>query len=199
MTIEDYDLLTGAIDFFDINEAQDEREREIETGSKSFEKDGFEFDIFEDEAIVTGISQPMSDIIIPDFVEYNDIKYKVTCISCHFHGDDYRTLALGANVKYIGRDCFSGCKMLQEVKLNNCLEVIGEDAFNKTQIGEVIIPDTIQRLDDNAFFDCRNLTVYLPKRFQAGANISFGETLPLVERVFHHVAFINYYDETDNM
>ena len=194
MTIEDYDLLTGAIDFPDIDESQDKRLEEIETGSISFEKDGFKFDIFEDEAIITGISHPMSDIIIPDFVEYNDIKYKVTCISCRFHGNDYRTLALGANVKYIGRDCFSGCKKLHEVKLNNCLEVIGKDAFYRTPIDEVVIPDSIKRLDDNAFFDCGCLTVYLPKRLQASANVSFGGT-PLLERVFHHV-LIKFYDET---
>ena len=196
MTIEDYDLLTGAIDSL-ANELQDERLEEIETGSISFEKDGFEFDIFEDEAIISGISQPTSNIIIPDFVEYNDKKYKVTCINHVFIGDEYEKLTIGKNVKYIRSDCFSGCKMLQEVKLNNCLEVIGESAFSRTPIDEVIIPESIKRLDDNAFFECEYLTVYLPKRLQAGANISFGETLPLVERVFHHVAFIHYYDESD--
>lgn len=200
MTIEDYDLLFGGIRTIRSRdeESQMKRLEEIETGTKSFEKDGFEFDVFEDEAIIMGISQPMADIIIPDFVEHNDMKYKVTCICCSFVGNEYRTLALGSNVKYIGSWCFSGCKMLQEVKLNNCLEVIGESAFYSTPINEVVIPESIKRLDDDAFYNCIFLTVYLPKRLQAGANFSFGGT-PLVERVFHHVAFIHYYDESDNI
>lgn len=197
MTIEDYDLLSGAIPSIGCNEDESQYKRleEIETGSISFEKDGFEFDIFEEEAIITGISQHSSEIIIPDFVEHNDLQYKVTCINHVFCGDEYEKLTIGKNVKYIRRHCFSGCKMLQEVKLNNCLEVIGEDAFYRTPIDEVIIPESIKRLDDNAFFDCRYLTVYLPKRLQAGANVS----IDLVGRVFKNVAFIHYYDETDNM
>ena len=197
MTIEDYDLLSGAIQSIDCDDSQDKRLEEIETGSISFEKDGFKFYIFEDEAIITGISQHTSEIIIPDFVEYNDLKYKVTCINHMFRGDEYEKVTIGKNVKYIRGYCFSGCKMLQEVKINNCIEVIGEGAFYKTPIDEVTIPDSIKRLDDKAFHECTYLTVHLPKRLQAGANFSIDGTEPLVERVFHHVAFINWYDETD--
>ena len=199
MTIEDYDLLSGAISFFDIDEFQMKREEEIHAGMVSIEKDSFKFELFEDEAIVEEVSARMEDIIIPDFVEHNGKNYKVTCINCVFSGDEYKTLELGANVKYIRPYSFAGCNNLEKVKLNNCLEVIGENAFYRTQIDEVIIPQSIKRLDDNAFFDCRYLTVYLPKRLQAGANVSIDGTEPLVQRVFKNVAFIHYYDESDNM
>lgn len=195
MTIEDYDLLSGAISFLEFDENPYKRVEEIEAGKKTLEKDGFKFELIENEAILTEVSAPMSDIIIPDYVEYNDVKYKVTCINCFFSGDDYKTLVLGTNVKYIRNRCFMGCKMLQDVKLNDCLEVIGAEAFFVTPIKEVIIPDSIKRLDDDAFFGCRYLTVYLPKRLQAEANVSIEFGTPLVERVFKNVAYIIFYDE----
>ena len=71
MTIEDYDLLSGAISFFDIDEFQMKKEEEIHAGMVSIENDSFKFGLFEDEAIVEEVSARMEDIIIPDFVEHN--------------------------------------------------------------------------------------------------------------------------------
>ena len=83
-------------------------------------------------------------------------------------------------ITYIGENCFHGCSNLQEIYLSNQLKriypylfygcgqlstieipasvtVIGNSAFQKTGLTEVIIPENITKIGSKAFRDCKNL------------------------------------------
>lgn len=61
------------------------------------------------------------------------------------------SLTLGANVRRIEENAFSGCSELRTVKLNDRLEYIGSGAFGGTLIEEIALPASLTYLGSDAF------------------------------------------------
>ncbi len=68
-------------------------------------------------------------------------------------------------LEIIGAQTFAGCKNLTEIRLPEGLLTIGLRAFAESGLTSVYIPDTVTRIEQEAFLDCPNLT-----RIECGAS-----------------------------
>ena len=97
------------------------------------------------------------EIIIPETVTYDNVKYTVTRIADYaFSGrrdqsNFTRRYVIPGSVKSIGQYAFYDNYYLEEVVLNEGLETIGHSAFEYTSIKEIHIPSTVTYIDNYAF------------------------------------------------
>ena len=70
------------------------------------------------------------DIVIPQFVNYNNDTYRVVRISDYaFQTDNITSIVLPEGLKSIGNKAFYSCENLTSIELPNGLESIGDYAF----------------------------------------------------------------------
>ncbi len=74
-------------------------------------------------------------------------------------------VTLHQGLEIIGAQTFAGCKNLTEIRLPEGLLTIGLRAFAESGLTSVYIPDTVTRIEQEAFLDCPNLT-----RIECGAS-----------------------------
>lgn len=68
-----------------------------------------------------------------------------------------RDVVFSKNLVSIGRIAFCLCEELEQIKLPSGLKRIGWGAFSSSGLKSVIIPDSVLRIESQAFSDCRNL------------------------------------------
>ena len=67
-------------------------------------------------------------------------------------------------VRTINSGAFSGCSGLRSVKIPNSVRTLGWGAFSKTGITNISIPDSVTKIEEAAFMNCKELNfVKLPK------------------------------------
>lgn len=76
------------------------------------------------------------NIVIPDTVELDGVKYKVVSI---------------------GREAFMGCTMVDTVTVPEGVTRIRESAFEKCKLSYIKLPSTLKSIDAYAFEDCQSL------------------------------------------
>lgn len=70
----------------------------------------------------------------------------------------------------------------KKIKINNGVRIIGKNAFlNRDDIDEVIIPESVQLIDDSAFVGCKNLTKIVIKGKVSIGQYAFLNCKKLVE------------------
>lgn len=101
-----------------------------------FQVGGIYFDILADqtnavEVTASSTSSSYSDVVIPDSVKYQNIKYCVTSIgdSAFYNHSNLKTITIGNCVTKIGDGAFSGCGSLKSVIIGNSVTDIGRVAF----------------------------------------------------------------------
>ena len=92
----------------------------------------------------------LKSIIIPDSVEVID---EYTFYNC----ESLESVKLSSGLKTIKMAAFSQCTGLKEVELPSGLEVIEERAFVGTAIESISIPESVGKIDNTTFSNCRNL------------------------------------------
>lgn len=112
-------------------------------------------------------------LIIPDSVEYANIKYPVTYIATgnlyYDHGwitaqgfldcSALTSVILPSTITEIMQSAFNGCTGLTSVSLNTNLITIGSFAFNNcSSLSSLSIPNTVTSIGDYAFSGCSSLT-----------------------------------------
>ena len=84
-------------------------------------------------------------LVIPEYVENNDIVYTVTAI------EDYNLS--------LGKHAFFGCDQIPELVLPSTLQTIGQRSFAKCkQIKTVVIPSQVKSIGYEAFASCSGIT-----------------------------------------
>ena len=75
-------------------------------------------------------------------------------------GKNITKVIVNYGVTYIGEDAFYGCESLTEVHLSDgTLKEIGVTAFGECRnLGELVIPDSVETIDEYAFGSCYSLT-----------------------------------------
>ena len=68
-----------------------------------------------------------------------------------------KTVDLGESVTSIGNGSFRNCKVLAGIELSETLTSIGTEAFYKTGLTELTIPDSVTKLDQKSFAECSKL------------------------------------------
>lgn len=111
---------------------------------------------------VKGSSTNGTNVVIPDTVEINGIKYKVTTIDANaFKGNTKLTsVTVGNNIKNIDNEAFKGCTSLKTVTISNSVEKIGKDAFyncNRLTTVNINAKAKIKEIGEGAFRNCSAL------------------------------------------
>ena len=132
---------------------------------------------------VVGGSDYSDDVIIPESVIYDNIKYSVTKIGdhafhdnygftrisipdtvteigdCAFLGCDVTSVVMPDSVTKIGQAAFMDCIWLTSIIIPESVTEIGEEAFlGCSGLTSVIIPDSVTEIGDCAFDECDGLT-----------------------------------------
>ena len=136
-------------------------------------------DLSANTVIITGISEPVAEIVIPETI---DEKIVVAIADSAFSGRTGITkVTLPDSITEIGDKAFFGCEKLAEINMPAALTAIGENAFEgcsalkaitlpeglKTigagafikcsALAAISVPDSVVSLGDNAFASCASL------------------------------------------
>ena len=114
------------------------------------------------------------DIVIPQFVNYNNTQYKVIKIGkSAFQSDDITSIKLPEGLLEIGESAFQGCDITsRSIKLPEGLQSIGSSAFYGCNITSIEIPKGLQSIGSSAFRDCDQLTsIKFPEELQSTVSI----------------------------
>ncbi len=106
------------------------------------------------------INNPV-DVIIPEYIEYENEKYKVTSIGdgtfykCH----NLTSINIPNSVTSIGDGAFSYCDSLTSISIPNSVTEIGDWAFRGCKsLTSITIPNKVTKIGNSAFSYCDSLT-----------------------------------------
>ncbi|MEN6636602.1 MAG: leucine-rich repeat domain-containing protein, partial [Clostridiaceae bacterium] len=72
--------------------------------------------------------------------------------------ESLRKVDMGMSIESIGEYAFKGCYSLERVNLENTrITVLNKNVFSYTGLKNVVLPDTLQRIEPEAFSDCSSL------------------------------------------
>ncbi len=112
-------------------------------------------------ATVTGydISNKLTDVVIPNTIEYGGGNYSVTTIGKEaFGGCSLASIDIPNSVTTIGELAFFHCSSLASVNIPNSVTTIGEEAFWWcTSLASIYIPNSVTTIGAGAFAPCHSL------------------------------------------
>ena len=146
-----------------------------------------------------GYKSYSGDVIIPSSVTYNSITYSVTSIGYKAFSScsGLTSITIPNSVTSIGYEAFSYCKGLTRVNITD-LEAWCNISFNDyngnpcyyahhlylndEEITDLVIPNSVTSIGNNAFRGCSGLTSVTCK-FRPSGTAHFGVTVPLISAV----------------
>ena len=131
--------------------------------SWAIEVDGLYYDINPDGASVTllGGNNITGSIDIPSIVEYENTRYRVTCIGerAFYSRGGLTSVVIPNGVTTIGDNAFYYCRALTSVTIPNSVTSIGEHAFGYcSNMTSMTIPKSVRSIGKGAFEFCSGLT-----------------------------------------
>lgn len=109
---------------------------------------------------ITKYSDYKGDVVIPESVTYNGLEYQVTSISDYAFVDcyDMKSIVLPDAITFIGASAFSGCMSLNELRLPEHLQYIGNYALKDCcRLHGIVIPQGLDSIPDGVFCGCVNI------------------------------------------
>ena len=129
------------------------------------EKIKYELDTDNKTAVVIDYQNNPVDVIIPEYVEYENEKYKVTSIGDFAFGecDSLTSVIIGNSVTSIGYMAFWSCYSLTSITIPDSVTFIDNEAFSYCHnLTSINIPDNVSFIGNVAFL---NIGLTLPKRY----------------------------------
>lgn len=69
------------------------------------------------------------------------------------------TVTIGSGITRINEDTFENCGMLENIVLGENVKTIGSYAFSQANVGNIYIPKSVERIENNAFSGCYDMVV----------------------------------------
>ena len=101
------------------------------------------------------------DVIIPEFIDYGNEKYKVTSIGFFAFGycDSLTSITIGNSVTKFDENAFYNCINLTSITIGNSVIEIGNNVFQGcSSLESITIPNSVTYIGDRAFYNCKRLT-----------------------------------------
>lgn len=104
-----------------------------------------------------------------DRFKYKDDKYLLT--KSNINNDNYDVLLfarrdiqeaeISSNIKIIASHSFDHCEKLTKINIpkNSELQIIENNAFDKTNISDIYIPKNVIKIEKDAFYECQNINI----------------------------------------
>ncbi len=128
----------------------------------------------------------LESLVIPATVEAAGNVYDVTDLAenCCYNNRVIKTVALGDNVRTIGKSAFNSCTSLTGIEFGEAVTGIGSLSFyGCASLKEVSLPESLRDIGEFAFFyDSSLRTVYIPASVTSIGASPFGDC-PALERI----------------
>ena len=107
-------------------------------------------------ATITGCNGIETDLVIPQYVTYNGVEYKVISIGYEaFKNYGITSIVIPEGVSLIGSSAFYECNKLVNVSLPDGLEIIGDKAFWLcSSLTSITLPESLIRIGNGALRAC---------------------------------------------
>ena len=112
-------------------------------------------------ATVSGYVEGITHANIPEFVEYNGQRYKVTALGnyCFWNCSGLTSIKIPDGVSTLGDWCFYGCSGLTSIKIPDGVTAIGDYCFRGCSgLTSINIPDGVTAIGNQWFLGCSGLT-----------------------------------------
>ena len=127
--------------------------------------------------VVEGDNKYGGNIVIPEIINYDGVKYKVTSIGklAFYDCSDLLSIDLPESLEIIDDFAFHGCQGLTSIDFPNSLVSIGNNAFARCEgLTKVILHSNLRSVGNSAFYGCNNLlNIEIPKRLSSLGYLSF--------------------------
>ena len=127
------------------------------------------------EAEVTASRKNSADLVIPEYVSYEEKEYRVTRIAgaAFYAREDLTSIHIPSSIKSIGLSAFSKCEKLKSVIItdlsawcnvefesdsSNPLQYAHKLILNDNPIKDLVIPEDVTTIKNYTFYCCSNLT-----------------------------------------
>lgn len=135
--------------------------RQNESLLHCIEVDGLLYKIISETSVevIKKSTEYSGDMVIPSYIEYNEVKYEVASIGEAFKGCTKLTsITVPQSIHSLSNNCFKDCSKLENIVFNCLIEEIPYAAFqNCTSLSKMQIPETIKYIRGYAFSGCSKL------------------------------------------
>lgn len=139
------------------------------------------------------------DVIIPDFLKYEDVDYPVTIIGEYslYKLQNLYSVLIPNTVTTIEEGAFYYSPNLTSVSLPNSIREIGKVAFFESGLSSLILPNSLSILGDRAFYYCKSLaSVEIPESVTQIGSEAF-KTCPELTEILYTTT--NLIEANDNI
>ncbi len=115
----------------------------------------------ESAEVIKGTYTNLGNVIIPEYVEYEGINYKVTSIGkeAFYNCTSMTSIIIGNGVEKIGDEAFTFCKKLVYITVGDNVSTIGKHAFGYCEkLTTISLPNSVKSVGTNLFNSCKNLS-----------------------------------------
>lgn len=124
--------------------------------------------------VIAGDYGQLTDLVIPEQVEFGGVTYTVTAISykAFLEKNNIKTISLPTTLKTIGDYAFYWVSSLNEIVIPEGVQAIGEWAFYRCYVNKLDLPSTLTSIGYYAFNDCNPESVIIrnPKPFSINSD-----------------------------